>query len=210
MSDLASIFGGGFDTNSVPPQEDYDVLPPGKYPVMIEKAEVKQTKAGNGHYLALTMVVIDGPHKNRKVFDNINIQNPNQQCQEIGLRTLAALGQAVGLPVVNDENLFLNKLCVAHVKVKDGQNDVRTYSGLTPPAGPGAPGPQPGYPPPQPASPPQFAPPQQYPPPQQQYAPPPPPYAPPQQQYPPQPAPQYAPPAQQAPPAGTGKPPWAR
>ena len=201
MSDLATIFGGGFDTNSVPPQEDFEPIPPGKYPVLIEAAEVKQTRAGNGHYLKLKLQVLDGPYKGRIVFDNINIQNPNQQCQEIGLRTLAALGKAIGLNAIGDTAQLLNQCCIASVKVKDGQNEVRTYAPLTPAGAPSVPQvpvqPQGVYTPPAVMQPP---PPQPYPPPSQYPAQP---YAPPAY---PQPQPSY-----QVPAAGpAGKPPWAR
>lgn len=128
MSDIGSFFGGGFDTNSVPPQDDFDVLPPGKYPVLIEKAEVKPTKAGNGYYISLMMTVIDGPFKNRKLWDNINIANPSEKCVEIGLRQLAALGKSIGLQAITDTAELLSKACLAHVKVKDNANEIRTYS----------------------------------------------------------------------------------
>ena len=128
MTDLSSIFGAGFDTNSVPPQDDFEVLPPGKYPVMIDKVEVRQTKAGTGYYISLTLTVLDGTAKNRKLFDNINIANPSDKCVEIGLRQLAALGKAVGLQAITDTSELLNRYCLAHVKVKDNANDIRTYS----------------------------------------------------------------------------------
>ena len=184
QGDLTGIFGqSGFDTGSVEPQSDFEVIPPGKYPVLIEKAEVKQTKAGNGHYIKLTLSVIDGQCKNRKVFDNINIDNPNRQCVEIGLRQLAALGLALGIPHIGDTAQLLNLCCIAHVKVKAEQNEVRTYSPLTPAGAPGVPQ--------QPAQP--------------QYAAQPPQQTAPHIYQPPGPTPQYAGPA-----VGTGKPPWAR
>jgi len=128
MNNLQQIFGQAFDTSTVEPQGDYDVLPPGKYIVSIDKAEVKQTKAGTGHLIKLTMTVLDGPAKNKKLWDQINIQNPSQQCQQIGLRQLSALGRACDVNVVSSEEQFLGKVCVAHVKVKDDNNEIRTYS----------------------------------------------------------------------------------
>ena len=131
MIDLQQLFGGsGFDTHSVEPQQDFTALPPGKYPVIVEKAEVKPTKAQTGHYLEITMSVLDGQFKNRKLWDRINIQNPSTQCVEIGLRSLAALGQALGLTSVQSTDQLLNGVCIAHVKVKDEQNEVRTYSAI--------------------------------------------------------------------------------
>jgi hypothetical protein len=147
MSDVQQFLGGGFDTHSVEPQSDFAAVPPGKYPVMVEKAVVKETKAHTGHFVELTLSILDGPFKNRKVWDRINIQNPNAQCVEIGLRSLAALGQAVGLASISDTDQLVNQICIAHVKVKDEQNEVRTYSATAPAAAPGIP--QTPAPPPQ-------------------------------------------------------------
>lgn len=129
-NDLAAIFGGiAFEPATIEPQTDFPVLPPGKYPVLIEEAEVRQTKKGDGHYIRLVMKVLDdGLYKGRKVFDQINIQNPSTQCVEIGLRTLSALGRALGLQAITDSAQLVNQVVIAHVKVKDDQNNVRTYS----------------------------------------------------------------------------------
>lgn len=125
--DLGFLGDNGFDPNAHEPQEDFVVLPPGKYPVMIEAAEVKQTKKGDGHYLELTMKVIDGPSVNRKLWDRINIDNPSQKCVEIGLRVLSALAKSTGLPAIQDTSQLVDKCCLASVKVKDNNNEVRTY-----------------------------------------------------------------------------------
>ena len=139
MSNLAAIFGAGFDTNTVEPQGDFEVIPPGKVPVIFDKSEVKQTKAGTGYYLELAMTITDGEYRNRKLWDRINIQNPSQQCEKIGRSELSALGKATGVTYVSDENQFLGKTCIAHVKVKDEQNEIRTYSAVTEPLPAGTP-----------------------------------------------------------------------
>ena len=140
MSDLMNFFGQeGFDSQSVEPQEDFEVIPPGKYPVSIDTAEVKQTKSEKGHYLKLTLSILGGPFRNRKLWDQINIDNPNQICVEIGLRTLAALGQAIGIARMTNTDELIGKFCIAHVKVKNDQNSIRTYSPLTPGDEPGIP-----------------------------------------------------------------------
>ncbi len=130
QGDLSAFFapqGGAFDTNSVAPQEDYQVLPPGDYPVQVEKAEIKATKKGDGHLIELAMVVLDGPAKGRKLWDRMNIDNPSEKAVEISMRKLAALGQAVGLAAVRDTQEFVGKMCLAAVKVKDNSNEIRTY-----------------------------------------------------------------------------------
>ncbi len=130
MPDLTEFFGDApFDPFSVKPQDDITFVKPGKYSVLIEKAEVKITSKQTGHLISLRLQVLDeGPFKGRKIFDNINIQNPSIQCVEIGMRSLSALAQALGIIKVEDTSQLLNQVVVAHVKVKDEQNSVRTYS----------------------------------------------------------------------------------
>ena len=135
MPDLSDLFGGvPFDPATVEPQGDFQVLPPGKYPVLIEGAEVRVTKKQTGHYIYLKMKILDGPGVGRYFFDQINIQNPSTECVEIGLRTLSALGRAIGTGPITDTNQLLNQVVIAHVKVKDEQNSVRTYSATGQPA----------------------------------------------------------------------------
>jgi len=140
-NDLANFFSGSaFDPFTVEPQGDFPIIPPGKYPVLTGVAGVCATRKGTGHYIKLPMTILDGPCKSRKLFDNINIDNPSQECVEIGLRTLSALAQAIGLQAVTDTDQLSNQVVIAHVKVKDDQNSVRTYSspgGVAPPTAPG-------------------------------------------------------------------------
>lgn len=133
MSNLAAIFGSGFDTNTVEPQGDFDLISPGKVPIVIDKSEVKQTKKQDGYYLELTMTITDGEYRNRKLWDKIHIQNPSQECVKWGLRKLSALGKATGVTYVSNENQFLRKTCMVHVTVKDEQNEIRTYSAMPAP-----------------------------------------------------------------------------
>ena len=130
MSDIASFFGQqAFDTHSVEAQTDFEIVPAGKYPVFIERAEIKATKTGSGHGIALSLKILDGPHKNKSLKDWINIDHKESpQCVEIGRRCLAALGQAIGLTALGDTDQLLRQTVVAHVIVKANQNNVRTYS----------------------------------------------------------------------------------
>ena len=122
MADLSQIFGGGFDPNSVEPASDFDLLPTGKYPVIIESAELKTNSKGTGQYIALAMAVLDGPAKGRKVWDNINIFHQNEKAQEIARKEFAALGQSIGVTNISNTDQLLQQMTVAHVKVKDDLN----------------------------------------------------------------------------------------
>jgi hypothetical protein len=134
QGDLQTIFGGhAFDPQTIEPQGDFEVLPPCKPPAMIEKAEIKENSKGTGHYIKLELKVLDGPHKNRKLFDNINIDNPSNKCVEIGMRVLSALGRAIGATAITDTSQLLNQVVIPHVIVQNdavyGQkNAIRTYS----------------------------------------------------------------------------------
>jgi len=130
---LQNIFGNAFDPSQHEPQRDFEVIPPCKPVCMIEKAEVKATKKGTGHYVKLEMKILEGPYTGRKLFDQINIDNPDSQCVEIGLRVLSALGRAAKTGPINDTAQLLGKVVVPHVFVKNdptygAQNAIRTYS----------------------------------------------------------------------------------
>lgn len=131
MSIFSQVFGGGFDSNTIEPSTDFDVLPPGKYPVVIEKSEIKATKKGDGHYLELCVSVTDGAVKGRKLWPRMNIDNPSEIAQRIALQQLASLCKAVGIAVIRDENELLGKSCIANVKAKDDQNEIRSWSSIS-------------------------------------------------------------------------------
>jgi hypothetical protein len=119
---------GAFDPDSVETAKDFDVLPAGDYPVVVESAEVKPTKKGTGHYLGVQLVVVDGPAKGRKLFDNFNLQNPSEKAVQIGLEHLSSLCKAtIGSVPFADESQLLQQSCIACVKVKDNDNAIRAY-----------------------------------------------------------------------------------
>jgi hypothetical protein len=130
--DVSQFFGGqAFDPNSVEPAEDFAVLPAGDYPVLIEATDVKQTKKKDGHYFEFQFLIMDGPAKGRKLWDRMNINNPSEKAVAIAQRSLSALVNAtIGAVPFNNTDQLLNKACIAVVKVKDGENSIRTYKPL--------------------------------------------------------------------------------
>ena len=134
--------GGTFDANSVAPQQPIEALPPGDYPVQIVQSEMKPTKAGTGQFLWLEMDIIDGPAKGRKVWDRLNLINPNQQAQEIAQRTLSAICHATGQLSVSDSEQLHFKPLLAKVKVRkredtgEPSNEIGGYSPLNGKAAP--------------------------------------------------------------------------
>lgn len=88
---------GNIDLNDVKPADSFDSLPAGTYMALISASEMKATKAGTGEYLQLTMTIIDGEYEHRKLFDRLNLNNPNQTAVDMAKRTLASIGHAVGV-----------------------------------------------------------------------------------------------------------------
>lgn len=133
--DIAGLFGGeAVSTDHAEAATGFDALPPGWYPVLIDSAEIKDTKAGNGKYLKLGLSVVGEKFANRKLWPNINLQNPNPKAVEIGMRELAGLGQACGLTAISDTAELVNKQIDVRVKIgkaRDGYepgNEVTAYA----------------------------------------------------------------------------------
>lgn len=136
-----------FDASTVTPAaSSFEPLPAGIYVAHVVDSEVKTTKAGTGKYLQLTWEVLDGTHAGRKVFDRLNIQNPNETAQQIGLGQLSQLCHAVGLPKVQDSMELHARPCRIKVAIKQNEqfgdsNEIKKYEaveGARPPAMPTA------------------------------------------------------------------------
>ena len=70
------------------------LIPDGQYKMVVSTVTPGVTKAGTGSYLKVDYTIVEGPEANKKVFDLININNPNRQCQDIGRQRLNKLAQA--------------------------------------------------------------------------------------------------------------------
>ena len=138
MGNIADLYGGqAFDPSEHEQQQNFDPLPPGWYTVSIKNAEVKDTKAGNGKYLALALEIQDEAHNGRLVFSNINLVNPNPQSVEIGQRELASMVAALGMAAVSDTDELLGKSALVKLKIgkpRDGyepENEVSAWKPLS-------------------------------------------------------------------------------
>ena len=119
------------DPNNV--QGDYSPIPAGEYSVHVVNSDMKPTKNGSGNYLELEMEVLDGDQAGRKLFDRLNLDNPNAQAMEIAQRTLNAICVATGKMSISDSTELHNIPMVAVVKVDPprgeygASNSIRTY-----------------------------------------------------------------------------------
>ena len=115
-------FDTSFDATSVEPTTAYELLPAGKYRAQIVESEMRVTRNGMGQFLWLMLDILEGEQKGRKIFDQLNLVNPNLTTVEIAQRTLSAICHATGKMHVSDsEELHLIPMTI-QVKIKPPKN----------------------------------------------------------------------------------------
>jgi hypothetical protein len=108
-----------FDVSDLPqPSKDYSPLPAGWYSATISGAEVKETKAGTGEYIAVKYSITGPTHEGRVIFGNLNIKNPNPKAEEIGRQQLGDIMRAIGLARVTDTDQLIGGNLVIKLDVK--------------------------------------------------------------------------------------------
>jgi hypothetical protein len=75
---------------------NFDPVPDNWYTAKIASAEVKDTKAGTGKYIAVRFDITGPSHEGRVVFCNFNTNNPNPKAEEIGRQQLKQCAVAIG------------------------------------------------------------------------------------------------------------------
>jgi hypothetical protein len=128
-----------YNSETVEQQEasgDFDPIPAGWYDVSVERAEVRDTKAG-GSMLAL-MLRVEGPsHAGRVLWANYNLAHPTSTVAvEIGHAQLKALHTACGIPALHNTDQLIGGRCAVRVSVKRDEqwgdkNEVKGARALT-------------------------------------------------------------------------------
>lgn len=111
---MASL--NGFNANEVDPMQELKPLPEGDYKVAITASENKENSKKTGSYLALTLEVLDGQYKGRRLWANLNLNNPNSQAVEIAKSELSAICHAVGVMQPKDSVELHNRPMLVAVK----------------------------------------------------------------------------------------------
>lgn len=133
-----------FDVSDLPASQGYGIIPTGWYSATITKAEVKQTKAGDGEYINICYSITGPTYQGRTVWGNINVKNPNQKAEEIGRQQLGELMRAIGLAKVTNSDQLIGGALSVKVTVRDSeksgeQNEVRGFKALQGGSVPGIP-----------------------------------------------------------------------
>jgi len=124
----------GFHAMEVEPSTSYEPLPADWYKCVITDTEKKPTKAMTGSYLQLTIEVIEGQHAGRKVFDRLNLDNPNSVAVQIAQSSLSSICRSINVNDPKDSIELRDKPLMVKLAVKpaDGQygasNDIKEYA----------------------------------------------------------------------------------
>lgn len=112
-----------FSTQGIDTENRFEALPPGEYTVMVTESEIKTTQSGAGRYISLAFEVqAPDAFRGRKLWDNMNIENPSIKAVEIAKRQLAQLVKACGMEDIQDTTQLHHIPVIAIVKIDKGDN----------------------------------------------------------------------------------------
>lgn len=132
-----AFLGQSYTVKDIPEQDGFEPVPAGWYNARITEAEVKSTKAGTGSYIKVRYDITGPTHQGRVIYGNINLSNPNQQAEQIGIQQLGSLARAIGLEVISDSDQLINHDVQIKLSIKkdtSGQyndsNDVKGFKAI--------------------------------------------------------------------------------
>lgn len=124
MSNIKSLFNGGFDSSAVEPDagRGFDLIPKNTLlDFEITNSEVKDATTGSGSYLALECTVVGPEYVGRKIWKNITLKNSSEKAEQIGQGQLSALCRALGIGVLEDSDDLFQKMFRGRVVIEAGR-----------------------------------------------------------------------------------------
>lgn len=117
-----------FSSSSVEadPQTDFDLLPKGTYEVIVTKAEMVDTKKGDGKGIPMEFTIVGEKFNSRKIWDYIIFEHPNEVAQNIGRQKLKQICEAIGKPDINDISEIMHATFMLEIK-----HETETWQGDT-------------------------------------------------------------------------------
>lgn len=98
--------------------EAFSTIEPGKYELIAESIEEKETKAGTGKFLSVKFQVISEESNGRVIYTNYNIENPNDVAVKIGKQQFSSFCKSVGVLRPKAVEDLINKPFTAEIDVK--------------------------------------------------------------------------------------------
>ena len=122
-----------FNANEVEPSKEFEPIPAGKYVAVITDSEMKETRAGTGHYLQLEFEITDGEFAGRKLWSRLNLENQNAEAVRLARADLSAICRSVNVLTPTDSADLHNLPLVIKVHCRKDRNtgeitnDIRGY-----------------------------------------------------------------------------------
>lgn len=111
-----------FDPSGIDVEDTFAPVPTGWYLCVIVDTVEKVSRAGHA-YLKFEMECIEGPHKGRRFWDNLNVNHPTPITRTIAQKTIARIMKAVGLPQARaTEDLHMKPLMVKVKLITEEEN----------------------------------------------------------------------------------------
>lgn len=132
---MASL-GITLNKDDLPEGQNFDPIPEGWYTAQIKAAELKNTKANDGQYIAVQYAVTGPTHAGRVVFGNLNIKNRNSEAERIGMGQLGSVMGAIGLAKIEDTDQLIGgnlQIKVGMSKPQEGyeqRNEVKGWKAI--------------------------------------------------------------------------------
>lgn len=101
---------------------------------IVESSTAVASSGAENKILKLTLEVLDGEYKGRKVFVNLNIVNSNATAQKIAQEDLSAICHATNVMQLKDSSQLHHIPMICRVRIKaakgeyDAQNVIKKYS----------------------------------------------------------------------------------
>jgi hypothetical protein len=114
------------------PRGNFDPIPEGWYLAVITDSEMKETRDGTGKYLKMCFEIIEGEHRGRRVWSNLNLVHSNPIVVELARADLSAICRAVDVIAPADSGELHNLPLLIKVQCRTNKvgaivNDVRGY-----------------------------------------------------------------------------------
>lgn len=114
--------GAAFNWEDIP-ESEFEPLPDRTEAMaQVIESEVGPTKAGDGTLVTLTFEIMSGPHEGRRIWERINIRNPNPAAERIGQQALAQLCKAAGVGVISETEPLHHRPVMIRIGIDAGKN----------------------------------------------------------------------------------------
>ena len=115
--------GGTFDSNQHESLGAFEPVPAGDYPMSITGSSMNDTKAKTGKYLKFEFTILSGDCKGRKLWNNLNVVNPNPTAVEIANKELATICRACNKLTITDTQELHGIPFLGKVKIVPAKGD---------------------------------------------------------------------------------------